>query len=196
MTAHHHAGNHEIETASGLYLDITAPDPAAISLEDIAHALAHTCRFGGHCRRFYSVAEHALIVSRRLAHQGHDVDVQLIGLHHDDAEAYIGDIPRPIKPLLRDFAELENRVEAAIRQALDLPAPPYADRAIKDADMWALALEAHILLPSRGRGWICDGLYKHHPGPALAIGLDPHSARTRWLRRHDELVAQAERQAA
>ena len=56
----HTPTKHEVETFSGLYVDTKSPKPETIRLEDVAHALANTCRYGGHCLRFYSVAEHAV----------------------------------------------------------------------------------------------------------------------------------------
>ncbi|HKK06533.1 MAG TPA: hypothetical protein VKA50_11875 [Gammaproteobacteria bacterium] len=88
-----------ILTYTGRRVDLLDPDPATIEPEDIAHALSNMCRFNGHCRHFYSVAEHswhvALLVSRENALQG---------LMHDAAEAYVADITRPLKPYLTNYA--------------------------------------------------------------------------------------------
>jgi hypothetical protein len=66
----HTPTKHEVETFSGLYVDTEDPRPDTIRLEDIAHALANTCRYGGHCSRFYSVAEHAVFCSIRIERKG------------------------------------------------------------------------------------------------------------------------------
>jgi hypothetical protein len=151
----HQAANHEIETFTGRYVDLANPDPGTITLEDIAHGLANTCRFGGHARIFYSVAEHAVRVADKLKAAGWQ-DWALAGLHHDDAEAYLGDIPRPLKPLLGDaYRAMTGKVDRAIWWAFgrrwhykDLASPE-----VKLADEWMLAVEASVLLPSRGEGW-------------------------------------------
>ena len=68
------------------------PRPEEINVIDIAHSLANQCRYAGHCREFYSVAQHSVIVSRIVP-----LEFQLWGLLHDAAEAYLVDLPRPLK---------------------------------------------------------------------------------------------------
>lgn len=165
---------YEIETFSGQFVDVHTPDPATIRLEDIAHALGNICRYGGHCSRFYSVAQHAVFVAERVKRKGAGIAEQLAALHHDDAEAFLGDIPRPLKPLLgKRYAELTRRMDAAILEALDLPLTVedlHAAR-VKSADNWSLFIEANDLLPSQGKQW-WDGAQG-----AAAWGLDPLPSR-------------------
>lgn len=159
-------GDHAIELVSGDYLDLVNPDPCVITVEIIAHALAHTCRYAGQTRRFYSVAEHATLVAAKLRSEGRPLDVQLAGLHHDDAEAFVADVARPLKSLLQPaYDEITDRLDAVIGQALDVPLPAQwlgdaAVAQVKAADNWALAAEAYYLLPSRGRGWWSEGLFQ------------------------------------
>jgi hypothetical protein len=115
-------GPHHIELASGRFLDLSHPDASAIALEDVAWGLSHTCRFAGQCRSLYSVAEHALLVASRLEALGHDPAVCIAGLHHDDAEAFVGDVTQPLKHLLREYRAIEASVFAAVIEALDLDA--------------------------------------------------------------------------
>lgn len=190
----------EVETFSGQFVDVNDPRPSSIKLEDIAHALSQTCRYGGHCRRFYSVAEHAVFVSHRIARRGHGVLRQLAGLHHDDAEAYLGDIPRPLKPLLTDFSALEDRMDRAIVAALDLPFTTRAfhDAEVKTADNWSLFVEAKFLLPSQGEGWGDgeQGAFRWDlelPGRIVVpdywlAGVPPEAAERLFLERHAELT--------
>lgn len=152
------AGAYEIETESGLFVNLDEPDPATITLEDIAWALSHEARYGGHAHRTYTVAEHALLVSDRLRQQGYPPWSQLRGLHHDDAEAYLKDIPAPLKRLLRRetdvYDRLTDRMDCAIMKALDLPVNHESIRdRVKLADQWAILLEARFLLPSGGKDW-------------------------------------------
>ena len=205
---------YEVETFSGVFVNTQSPDPATIVIEDIAHALAQTCRYGGHCARFYSVAEHSVLVSRRLEELGHSKGTCLAGLHHDDAEAYLGDIPRPMKPLLGDsYTELTDRMDEAIVAALNfgevaLPHGPsfsfeleVADLrtpVIKEVDNWALFLEARFLLPSKGANWteLCE-YWEVDPSlqdseidvPHYWLGgQGPETAKLDYLNRHYELI--------
>ena len=52
-----------VYTYSGRLVDVLNPKPGDIAPEDIAHALACTCRFNGHSRGFYSVAQHSMLVA-------------------------------------------------------------------------------------------------------------------------------------
>src|SRR4051812_3568329 len=147
---------YEIETFTGNFVDTSDPSAASIALEDIAHALSNICRYGGHCAYHYSVAQHAVFVSRRLERRGFGRDVQLWGLHHDDAEAFLGDIPRPMKPLLGEvYTKMTDAMDRAIHEALNLPGHFIDFEAIpvKEADAWSLFVEARHLLPSEGRLW-------------------------------------------
>lgn len=194
---------HEVETFSGQYVNTQWPDPRTIVLEDIAHALAATCRYGGHCKRFYSVAEHAVLCSVRLERYGHSRSDCLAALHHDDAEAYLGDIPRPLKPLLgRSYETLTNRMNAAICNGLDLPfkRAELHEEYVKAVDAWALFLEARHLLPSGGINWAGSALDSwgmagaqreaaDHTPDYWRGGLKPSAAEGLYLSRHWELTS-------
>lgn len=124
-----------IQTASGRQFWPLDPRPEDIHIEDIAHALAHLCRYGGHARRFYSVAEHSVLMARAM-----QPEHRLWALLHDAAEAYLVDVPRPIKPFLPGYAEIEGRIMGAIcaRFGLAVDMPPEikaADRAILTDEM-------------------------------------------------------------
>jgi 5'-deoxynucleotidase YfbR-like HD superfamily hydrolase len=139
-----------IQTVSGQRINPFAPDPAAIDIGDIAHALANQCRFGGHCRRFYSVAQHSCLVADVAAGRGADRDAALWALLHDAAEAYLGDVPHPVKhnsELGRIYRDAERGVHDAILQRFGLPltAPPVVaevDRALLAAEREALMVAA------------------------------------------------------
>jgi 5'-deoxynucleotidase YfbR-like HD superfamily hydrolase len=92
-------------------------DPRAeeIEIEDIAHGLSMQCRYAGHCLRFYSVAEHSVLLSRALPEP-----FKLWGLLHDAAEAYVLDIIRPIKPSLPGYREIEEAVMVGVCQRFGL----------------------------------------------------------------------------
>jgi hypothetical protein len=88
------------------------------SILDIAHALSLLCRYAGQCPRFYSVAQHSVLVSERAS----PADA-LWGLLHDASEAYLVDVPRPVKylPALAGYRELEARIQSAIVTQFGLP---------------------------------------------------------------------------
>lgn len=188
-----------VETFTGCFVDTKRPVPETICLEDIAHALSNTCRYGGHCQKFYSVASHGVFVSKRLERQGYGQRMQLAGLHHDDAEAFLGDIPRPMKGLLGSaYKRLTANMDEAIQAALELPdynVEPFHGP-VKGADNWALLVEARHLLPSKGVNWTAAqaqawGLEEQGrivvPDYWLG-GVTPELAKQFWLARHRELT--------
>jgi hypothetical protein len=87
-----------IETFTNKYIHPFDPKPELICLEDIAHALSQQCRFSGHVKRFYSVAEHAWLASMYAPPH-----LAAEALMHDAAEAYLIDIPRPLKMYVQFF---------------------------------------------------------------------------------------------
>ena len=85
-----------IRTASGR--DVYLSDPGrSIVIEDIAASLAKICRYNGHTRVPYSVAQHSIWVARQIKASGYGAKLQLAGLMHDAAEAYLGDMPTPVQ---------------------------------------------------------------------------------------------------
>jgi hypothetical protein len=85
-------------------LDVLHPNPDAIDIDDIAHALSQTCRFRGMAWRYYSVAQHCCNVAAVLEHSFPSCrEIHLAGLLHDAAEAYLGDMPTPIKDHFPEF---------------------------------------------------------------------------------------------
>src|SRR3954452_17139806 len=107
-----------LQTVSGRWVNPFDPDPEQLDITDITRALANTCRFGGHCRSFYSVAQHSVIVSELVEQRGGDAEDAFAALMHDASEAYLGDMPHPIKhrsPLGAAFKAAEDHLEQAIR---------------------------------------------------------------------------------
>ncbi len=110
-----------METASGGRIHIFDPQPGEIQLDDIVHALGLTCRYGGHCRVHYSVAQHSVHVADIIKKRGGDETLQLQALLHDAAEAYIGDLPRPVKMWMSQFKVLDNFLTSEIMKAFKVP---------------------------------------------------------------------------
>lgn len=135
-----------ILTHSGIEFDVCRPDPDLIEIEDIAHALSHICRFTGHTKHFYSVAQHSYLCATLVP-----TEHALEALLHDAAEAYIGDVSNPLKAQLPGYQMIEFRLEQAIRQRFGLPAKktPW----IKEADLQMLAAEKAQLMPQFEEPW-------------------------------------------
>jgi hypothetical protein len=79
------------------------PDAMEVHLEDIAQALGKQCRYAGHCLRFYSVAEHCVLLSRAVS-----APAAIHALLHDAAEAYLVDLPRPVKRHMPNYLPIEE----------------------------------------------------------------------------------------
>lgn len=146
----------EIELYSGDYFDFDNPRAENIHIEDIAHGLSNICRFTGHVKRYYSVAEHAVHAAQYAQWNRWPIEHQLACFHHDDAETYLGDIVRPFKHLLGDtLRDIEAKIDQAICDALGLPFGPeeFHSDYVKEADNWCLMMEARELIPSGGKMW-------------------------------------------
>ena len=129
-------------TVSGRRVFVLDPHPEDIFIDDIATALSHTCRFGGQVSEFYSVAQHSVIVSRHVPHS-----IALEALLHDAAEAYLGDVIRPLKRALPDYKTIEAIWEPVIRERFGLSDTPEIRAAVKCADIRALLTERRDVAP-------------------------------------------------
>lgn len=157
--------HYDIQVLSGGRFDLLDPRPEDVNLTDIAHALAQLCRFTGHCRPFYSVGQHCLMVSRLVP-----PELALQGLLHDAAEAYVGDVSRPLKNVLDEVApgvlkEIETRVEQAIFTRFDVAWP--MDPAVKLADNVALATEKRDVMRGGTEPW--HNMPDPLPDPIVAL---------------------------
>lgn len=157
-------------------------DPRAEDVDpvDIAHALSMLCRYGGHTQRFYSVAEHCVLMSRKVAPEH-----ALAALLHDATEAYVGDVIRPIKHSLPDYCTIEDRVALAIAERFGID--PHLPAEVKLADTRILLDERVAVLGPRPLPW--------HPSvEALEpLGVDiqcwsPEVARREYLSRLGDLL--------
>lgn len=145
-----------IETYGGIKFYFLNPTPDMIDVHDIAHSLSLQCRFSGHTKQFYSVAEHSVRVSRYLLNTYGDSMLALQGLLHDASEAYLLDVPSPVKQYLGGYKEMEEKLQEVILNKFHAGWP--MDARIKDADAILLKNEARYLLPSKGRSWV-----SHYP---------------------------------
>jgi len=138
-------------TASGRRAFVLAPDPDWIVVGDIAHALSMLCRFGGHTREFYSVAQHSVMVSNLVPST-----YALHGLLHDASEAYLGDVIRPLKGLLPAYKHIEEAWEGVIAVKYGLAWTDDAVDCVKRADCVALVTERRDLVAPHAWNWTED----------------------------------------
>lgn len=172
------AVGYSIETFSGRFVDITDIKPEDISIMDIAHSLSLQCRFNGHCSRFLSVAEHCYHVSKVIA-----PEMAFIGLLHDASESYLCDIPRPLKPLLDNYYEIEKVVQDAIYTKYGIGLFDHDE--LKTADNTILKAEASILVSSGGKQWNMENVPWYDP---LMIQFwTPEEAKRKFIERFAEL---------
>jgi len=129
-----------IKLANGAYWDLTRPEESAelVDFRTIALALSNLCRFTGHTRSFYSVAEHSIVCSL-FAPPG----LEWAALCHDAAEAFLGDVSSPLKALLPDYKALERRTEHALFRRLGVWYP--LDPLVKEIDLRMLRTEQEQL---------------------------------------------------
>lgn len=156
---------HSIRTFTGKVFDITILDPEKICIEDIAHALSQTARFGGHLKKPYSVAQHSLLVAEKVSPEN-----RLAALMHDSAEAYIGDMPSPFKKLMPDYKKIENDIMTAIASKFGFQYPFHDEIKKADNDLLKIEWDGYVLN---------DSLPYYFPDLAKSLFLDTFYAITR-----------------
>jgi hypothetical protein len=130
---------------SGALFDFLDPWSSNFTIEDIAHGLSNICRYAGQCRKFYSVAEHSIQVSH--VAKGFEYPA----LMHDAAEAFLGDVTRPLKQLVPEFKRIEAEVERVIFSRFGIEWPIPAE--VKVADLKVLAAEQAQIMPLGTDQW-------------------------------------------
>lgn len=172
-------------TYTGIKFFPADPRPEDIRIEDIAHALSMQCRFAGHVKEFYSVAQHSVIVSQNVPPH-----LALAGLLHDAAEAYCQDIISPLKRtgLFKAHSEIEDNLLVMIFDKFGLPfwALPENQRLLKEADLRALMTERRDVCCSKASeyDWHVDA----EPFDEKILSQSPYAAKGYFLRRFEELT--------
>lgn len=176
-----------IETSSGRLFDINEAIPP-FDISDIAHSLSLITRWNGQCRRFYSVAEHSVMVSKLM--EDLKLGNPMEGLLHDATEAYLSDVPSPLKQFLPDWQAVDKGLEEKLRSWAGIGPKT---QGCKQADWIALFIEAIELMPSKGTGvqWADPGKFRDmavllkdkYPAQCLT----PTQAKKAFMKRFKEL---------
>ena len=158
-----------------------APAVQDVYICDVAHALANICRFGGHASSFYSVAQHSVLVSHECP------GYELAALLHDAQEAYLGDIPRPLKrtTTFAAYRDAEAHLEAVIHRAFGVVMEPDGVVSIALADRRMLRTEQRDLMPAAAPG---EDRSDVAPYQYIITPWTPDVARNAFMERFVELV--------
>jgi len=181
-----------IEIVSGKLAFPLAPRVADINIKDIAHALGNKCRYTGHCREFYSIAQHSVIVSELV-----DRRLALAGLLHDSSEYLLPDVSTPVKPRLKGFKEIEEGVLDAVFKKFGLMAIRcnQEDMAeIKKADWYSMALEVRDLMHADNEYWAqwpLPDIDPHFYDCDLTNPWGPKESREKFMDRYEYLTGVA-----
>lgn len=153
--------------------------PEDINPRDIAHALSLLCRYGGHVDRFYSVAEHCVLMSEVVA-----PEFALHALLHDATEAYVVDVPRPVKRYLTNYQNIEDDVWLAITEHFGID--PRLPLEVTEADNRIILTERNALMSNAEKRWAMDEIYT--PLPVEVIGLSSEFIEDVYYKRLMELI--------
>lgn len=145
-----------VQTRGGVKFPLLDPSPEHVRLEDVAHGLAHICRFAGNTKAFYSVAQHSVLAARLAFKLSGSLPIARTALFHDASEAYTGDVPAPLKRWLNEvsrgaFSSLEERIMEAAAAALRFEWPECAT--VEYVDRALCATEGRDLLGAQVAPW-------------------------------------------
>lgn len=184
-----------MQTYLGLRFWPLDPRPEDVSFRDIAHALAMQCRYGGHCMRFYSVAEHSVLLARWVLEHGSGDPLErrtlaLWLILHDASEAYLSDMIRPLKRFMPEYRVAEDRVQWAIYERYGLD-PAMEPREVKQLDNRILMDERAQAMRPTGDDW-------HFGGETDPLGVtlrfwSPDQAKAEFLATFQMLISEVGR---
>lgn len=159
------------------------PTQEMVGIDVLAHVLSQQCRFAGHTNKFYSVAQHCVMVSVMCEEED-----AMWGLLHDASEALIVDVPRPLKrhESFKFYMETEQKIMDVVcaRYGLQLTMP----ESVKAADDLALALEFRDLMHYPMREIIADSIFNCDLKQFTEINpLFPTDAKRVFLERFNQI---------
>ena len=172
-----------VSTKSGRRVSLLNPSPSQIVIGDIAHGLAHQCRFNGQTNKFYSVAQHSVLVASILPRE-----LRLAGLLHDASEAYLGDVVQPLKDLLPEYQAIEVKFCEILGERFGVNL--LHNDAIKHADLVVLATERRDLMPMDTADW--SSIAGITPMSRTIKPMSPDAATTQFMEMFFTLTNQKE----
>lgn len=152
-----------ITTANNHKLDYLNPDPSQISILDIATGLSNIPRWSGQINRFYSVAEHSILVTQIYEGMDEDFnpDIMMALLMHDATEAYMCDIPRPLKQLIPEYKSIEKRLDIIIKLKFGIADDPEIHNIVRKYDN--ICLKSEAIIRGGDINWISEDQYASVP---------------------------------
>lgn len=175
---------YDILTYTRQYLDFTKIEEHTFDIHDIAHGLSNVCRYAGQVPTFYSVAQHSVLVSYHVPREH-----ALAGLLHDATEAYMCDIPKPLKRLLPEYKKIEDRMQREIFRQFGLD--PEMPEAVHHSDLVLLGGEKRDLWGSKDSWTLLHGI---EPYPGVVSPMRSDVAKSFFMHRFAELVKEHEAQ--
>jgi uncharacterized protein len=175
-------------TNQGVRFTPFAPRGEDVRLYDIIHALSHLCRYAGHSDKFYSVAEHSVYVSMGVEHLGGSKEEIQIALMHDATEAYLVDLPSPVKahPAMSFYRDTEHRLQDVVFRHFGLPSGELP-KIVKYVDYQMLHHESEVLIPRKPADWNLPARDERLDGKFTIAGYTPSAAKAFMLGRFRQL---------
>lgn len=168
----------EIMTASGKYYNFFEPEKYKFEIEAIAHSLSQQCRWTGNCRKFFSIAQHSVLVSKHVPKEH-----ALAGLLHDGIESVMGDCSTTLKSLLPLYKELEYKAEREMFKQFNIEFP--MSKEIKKIDLVLLATERRDLMPYCGHWDMLEGVV---PLDKILKPWSVDKSKREFMKRYNELT--------
>jgi hypothetical protein len=159
------------------------PKEEEIRITEIAHSLGNICRFVGHCKHFYSVAEHSIHVSKLVPKH-----LACPALLHDAAEAYMGDLSRPIKQYIPVFSDIEEKIMKAVYSKFGYDLSENEKEVIREADNRVLAHEARQIMRGNTKDWNLDPMAEIYPEEVKIRFYSPDVSRVMFLKQYLKVI--------
>ena len=172
-----------LETFTGERFYFFSPTADMVHMDDIVEGLCKIARFNGQTSKFYSVAEHSVLIAHYILKRTGDPRLAYTGLMHDAAEAYIGDMARPVKQTLPGFKEIEIGIDRVVSDRFGTTYP-FPD-IVKECDSRILVDERKQAMSDSGNDWGVDAL---EPLGVTIEFWSPGQARTAFRLLNDLLL--------